>query len=84
MKIESLFESPPQFTPDGQHFWDNRVADALQNKSYVYYVNLLPHREIIRITSLKQYDELANSKEIWGDGTKHQARRIIITTKQLI
>jgi hypothetical protein len=70
-------------TPDGQHFWDNRVANSLQKGFYVYYVSLIPHREIVRIANLKQYDELANNKDVWGNEGKHRARRVLITTKQL-
>jgi hypothetical protein len=70
-------------TPDGQRFWDERIAEALSVGLYVYYVNLLPHREIIAISNVAQYKQLKGSKEIWGDESKHRARRIIITTSPL-
>lgn len=70
-------------TPDGQRFWDERIAESLNEGMYVYYVNLLPTREIVNIESVEQYKKIKNSKEIWGDETKHQARRIIITTSPL-
>ncbi len=70
-------------TPDGKRFWDARIAEAINNGNYVYYVNLLPQREIIPITSISQFKQLTNDKQIWGDDQKHEARRIIITTKPI-
>jgi hypothetical protein len=70
-------------TPDGQRFWDNRVVEALQQKLYVYYVNLLPVREITQIRDFLEYRQLKLNKQIWGDEQKHQARRIIVTTTPL-
>jgi len=70
-------------TSDGQRFWDRRIVEALQQNLFVYYINLLPTREIVPITDYKQFQQLSNDKEIWGNDPKHQARRIIITTTQL-
>lgn len=73
-----------QQTQDGAKFWRIRISEALDMPGvYVYYVDLLPHREIIRITDKTQFEKLRKEKDIWGDQHKHLARRLIITTKPL-
>lgn len=70
-------------TPDGQRFWDERISEAIADGYYVYYVNLLPVREILQLKNVNQYKQLRGNVDIWGDETKHQARRIIITTSPM-
>lgn len=69
-----------QQTEDGQRFWGRRVANAFDKGLFVYYVNLLPNREIVQIKTVQEFKMLAQNKEIWGDEQKHQARRIVIAS----
>lgn len=66
-------------TEDGQRFWDNRIIDALRIGLNVYYVSLIPPREVTAITSDKEYQAITRKKEIWGGENKHQARRLVIS-----
>jgi hypothetical protein len=70
-------------TPDGARFWDIRIAEALSKKLFVYYVNLLPERTFIQITSEVEYEDLKNDHEIWGNEQKHKQRKIIISSTKL-
>ena len=69
-------------TADGRRFWDIRITEALQLGVLVYYINLLPNREITQIHNDIEYRNLVANKEIWGDAQKHQGRRLVITTKE--
>lgn len=66
-------------TEDGQRFWDKRILEALIRGLNVYYVSLIPPREIALITSDKEYQAITRKKEIWGGENKHQARRLVIS-----
>lgn len=70
-------------TEDGKSFWDKRIGEAIQRKNCVYYVSLIPNREITRITSAAMFRKLRDDKQIWGDESKHMARRIIITESEI-
>lgn len=72
-----------QQTDDGQKFWDKRILEALKNEKFVYYVNLMPDRELVKITNDAEYRKLVRNKEIWGDKQKHQSRRIVISDTEL-
>ena len=81
-KYQTIITDTSQ-TPDGERFWEARIAEAITKNFYVYYVNLLPNREVTRIHSWQELDKFKKDKEIWGDAAKHQPRRIIITTKEM-
>jgi hypothetical protein len=81
-KYRSIITDSQQ-TEDGQRFWDNRILDALRMDLWVYYVSLIPPREITQIKSDVEYRTLGRNKEIWGIDNKHQARRIVISAQQL-
>lgn len=71
-------------TPDGERFWEYRIGDAFDRTGvYVYYVSFIAPKEIIEIKNDQQLRDIANNKQIWGEAHANQARRIIITTKQL-
>lgn len=70
-------------TEDGQRFWDKRVLEALRMGLHIYYVSLIPPREITPIRTDREFRALASNKEIWGNDNKHQARRIIISSVPL-
>lgn len=78
-----------QQTEMGQIFWFNRIRNALNNKLYVYYVNLVQakgnnkKRELIEINSLNDLTELMKNKEIWGWPTRHQTQRLLISTTKI-
>jgi len=71
-------------TADGQRFWDERIAESIMLGQHVFYVSLIPNREIIKISTITDYRNLKIHKEIWGDPTKHQARRIIISIDEIL
>jgi hypothetical protein len=70
-------------TEDGQRFWDKRILEALRMGLNVYYISLIPPREITKINNDREYQALASSKEIWGNDNKHQARRLVISSVPL-
>ena len=70
-------------TPDGERFWGNRLTEAFANGIYVYYVSFIPNREVIQIHNENEFLKIRTDKDIWGDESKHQGRRIIITSKEL-
>lgn len=75
-------------TPDGQRFWRNRLSEAFENKLNVYFLNLIPAknlhtRELIKIADLKDFTKLAATKEFWGKEELHRARKIIISSVEI-
>lgn len=69
-------------TDDGKRFWENRVQDAFRLGYNVYYVSLVPNRELIRINTVKDFITMSKNKKVWGDLPVNQAKKIIITTEQ--
>lgn len=70
---------------DGQRFWDNRIQDAFDLGTHVYYVDMLKPREtgFLEIKNLSEYRDITRRIDIWGDVDKHQARRILISKNKL-
>lgn len=69
-------------TPDGRRFWADRIADALTDSAlFVYYINIMHPREIVRVHSAKEYRDVVEQKPAYGDSNVFQNRRFIITSK---
>lgn len=68
-------------TDDGKRFWENRIQDAFRLGLHVYYASLVPNREIVKISSIKEFMDLKNDKNIWGDHQVNQAKKVIITSQ---
>jgi len=69
-------------TKEGQKFWQDRIANALERGLHVYYLDVMPpNRKIVPI--LNYNDLISNRDEIWGDGQKYHERRVIITKDKL-
>jgi hypothetical protein len=67
-------------TADGQRFWDNRIAHALEH-NFVYYVNL-DTKELIKLDK-KEYKQMKLDKKIWGANKKYRDRRVVISDKEI-
>lgn len=88
LPIHEVMMTDTMQTPDGKRFWTNRVAEAFEHRLRVYYLNLLPapatgERELIEIHDLQHFADLAREKDFWGREDLHQARKIIISDKEL-
>jgi hypothetical protein len=67
-------------TPDGERFWGNMVANALQTNLNVYYIDIMPFNLTIKkINNMDEFESLRS--EIWGDQQRKQEKRVIITNK---
>jgi hypothetical protein len=69
-------------TMDGQKFWEDRIANALERGLHVYYLDVMPpNRKTVPI--LNYNDLISHKDEIWGNGQKFHERRVIITQTTL-
>lgn len=66
-------------TKDGKGFWLDRIGDAFKLGLYVYYVSLIPPREIIQLHNLQ--DVYTVEHKTWGNPAHiFRTKKIIITT----
>jgi hypothetical protein len=75
-------------SPDGQNFWIRRVSDAFERGLNVYYLGLLPtskeiNRELIKINSSDDFENLNAEKNFWGETEKFKARKILISNIEI-
>jgi hypothetical protein len=42
-------------TPDGQRFWNKRIAESMSAGYHVYYVNLMPDRVVIELKTIAEF-----------------------------
>ena len=94
LPIEGAIMTDIKHSSPGEAFWVRRIEEALEKNLYVYYLDLLPsdeatNRQLLRIKdSLHLYHLLIpnvdDKTQPWGDTTKFEGRRIIISNKQII
>lgn len=70
-------------TPDGQRFWGNIVAKAMQMPASVYFLDLSSNKKIIKINNSREFIEMENNKMIWGIDQSYKNKLLLITTKPL-
>lgn len=67
-------------TDDGAGFWGKRVNEALEKNLWIYFIDQVSNlRKMVRIVNRKQLEDL----DIWGSGQKYEARKLLISDKQL-
>jgi hypothetical protein len=75
-----LISTDRQQTTDGKRFWGKRVNEALEKNLWVYFIDQVSNpRKMIRIVNRKQLEDLS----IWGTDSKYEARKLLISDKQL-
>lgn len=68
-------------TPDGRRFWADRIRDCLSDGIIVYYLNIIAPREITQIHTMADYADIVSGRPAYGDETKFQHRRFVITSQ---
>lgn len=72
-------------TADGERFWINLISKAIENKLQVYYYNNVPSDvKIIKITDQYEFSSILNDYIPWGNKTKNQTQKFVISNKILV
>jgi hypothetical protein len=69
-------------TWDGERFWGERIAEALDSRFYVYYYNFKT-KELVEVKTISEFRNIEQKYDIWGPSELHKMKRMIISTREL-
>lgn len=82
LKIEGIMMTDIQQTDAGKRFWENRISEAFSQKLFVYYVDF-NSKKLENLENYNEFVRFMNEKTVYGFTHANQAKRLIISERQL-
>lgn len=77
-----LIASDCQQSDDGRRFWVLRISEALESGLFVYLIDVMGPKELTRIKSHNQFDNMHSA--IWGVDAKYKTKLLLISKEELV
>ena len=82
LEQSGLIASDCQQSDDGRRFWVLRISEALESGLFVYLIDVMGPKELTRIKSHDQFDNMHSA--IWGVDAKYKTKLLLISKEELV